>query len=110
MLDLSRQYASIRDEVLAAIARVCDSHDGIAGEKFSRCRLADGLFGQSARSAHDAPPGGSQPSTSEGHRAGARRCAQGRLSAHVLHTLPMEKWMLTSHLRTLFVGRGSLSG
>ena len=43
-------------------------------------------------------------------RAGALRCAQGRLSAHGLHTLPMEKWMLTSDLRTVFVGRGSLSG
>src|SRR5882724_11332730 len=31
MLDLSRQYASIRDEVLAAIARVCDSQRYILG-------------------------------------------------------------------------------
>ena len=43
-------------------------------------------------------------------RAGALRCAQGRLSAHGLHTLPMEKWMLTSDSRTFFVWRGSLSG
>ncbi len=32
MLDLSRQYASIRGEVLAAIARVCDSQQYILGE------------------------------------------------------------------------------
>jgi dTDP-4-amino-4,6-dideoxygalactose transaminase len=31
MLDLSRQYASIRDEVLAAVARVCDSQSYILG-------------------------------------------------------------------------------
>ncbi len=31
MLDLSRQYASIRDEVLSAIARVCDSQRYILG-------------------------------------------------------------------------------
>ena len=33
MLDLSRQYASIRNEVLAAIARVCDSQHYILGEE-----------------------------------------------------------------------------
>ena len=33
MLDLSRQYASIRDEVLAAVARVCDSQHYILGEE-----------------------------------------------------------------------------
>jgi dTDP-4-amino-4,6-dideoxygalactose transaminase len=33
MLDLSRQYASIRDEVLAAITRVCDSQRYILGEE-----------------------------------------------------------------------------
>jgi len=33
MLDLSRQYASIRDEVLAAVARVCDSQRYILGEE-----------------------------------------------------------------------------
>src|SRR5215472_19081186 len=31
MLDLSRQYASIREEVLAAVARVCDSQSYILG-------------------------------------------------------------------------------
>src|SRR5882724_4485720 len=31
MLDLSRQYASIREEVLSAIARVCDSQRYILG-------------------------------------------------------------------------------
>jgi dTDP-4-amino-4,6-dideoxygalactose transaminase len=33
MLDLSRQYASIRDEVLAAVARVCDSQRYILGDE-----------------------------------------------------------------------------
>lgn len=33
MLDLSRQYASIRDEVLAAVARACDSQRYILGEE-----------------------------------------------------------------------------
>ncbi len=33
MLDLSRQYASIREEVLAAITRVCDSQQYILGEE-----------------------------------------------------------------------------
>ena len=33
MLDLSRQYASIRDEVLAAVVRVCDSQRYILGEE-----------------------------------------------------------------------------
>ena len=33
MLDLSRQYASIRGEVLAAITRVCDSQKYILGEE-----------------------------------------------------------------------------
>src|SRR5579884_2213260 len=33
MLDLSRQYASIRQEVLAAIARVCDSQRYILGDE-----------------------------------------------------------------------------
>src|ERR1051325_8279172 len=33
MLDLSRQYASLRSEVLAAIARVCDSQRYILGEE-----------------------------------------------------------------------------
>ncbi|HEX7285475.1 MAG TPA: DegT/DnrJ/EryC1/StrS family aminotransferase [Candidatus Angelobacter sp.] len=33
MLDLSRGYASIRDQVLAAIARVCDSQRYILGEE-----------------------------------------------------------------------------
>jgi dTDP-4-amino-4,6-dideoxygalactose transaminase len=32
MLDLSRQYASIRDEILAAVARACDSQRYILGE------------------------------------------------------------------------------
>src|SRR5262245_2561146 len=31
MLDLSRQYASIRDEVLGAVSRVCDSQSYILG-------------------------------------------------------------------------------
>src|SRR5215831_19630561 len=31
MLDLSRQYASIRNEVLAAVERVCDSQSYILG-------------------------------------------------------------------------------
>src|SRR5262249_45541058 len=31
MLDLSRQYASIREDVLAAVARVCDSQSYILG-------------------------------------------------------------------------------
>ena len=33
MLDLSRQYAAIRNEVLAAVARVCDSQHYILGEE-----------------------------------------------------------------------------
>src|ERR1041385_5575239 len=33
MLTLSRQYAGIRNEVLAAIARVCDSQHYILGEE-----------------------------------------------------------------------------
>src|ERR1051326_1211846 len=33
MLDLSRQYALLRSEVLAAIARVCDSQRYILGEE-----------------------------------------------------------------------------
>jgi dTDP-4-amino-4,6-dideoxygalactose transaminase len=33
MLDLSRQYAGLREEVLAAIARVCDSQQYILGEE-----------------------------------------------------------------------------
>jgi len=33
MLDLSRQYAEIRNEVLAAVARVCDSQHYILGEE-----------------------------------------------------------------------------
>jgi dTDP-4-amino-4,6-dideoxygalactose transaminase len=33
MLDLSRQYASIRDEVLAAVARACDSQRYILGDE-----------------------------------------------------------------------------
>jgi dTDP-4-amino-4,6-dideoxygalactose transaminase len=33
MLDLSRQYASVRREVLAAVARVCDSQHYILGEE-----------------------------------------------------------------------------
>ncbi len=33
MLDLSRQYASIRTEILAAVARVCDSQHYILGEE-----------------------------------------------------------------------------
>jgi dTDP-4-amino-4,6-dideoxygalactose transaminase len=33
MLDLSRQYASLRDEVLSAITRVCDSQKYILGEE-----------------------------------------------------------------------------
>lgn len=33
MLDLSRQYASIRNEVLAAVARVCDSQRYILGDE-----------------------------------------------------------------------------
>ncbi|HET6935606.1 MAG TPA: DegT/DnrJ/EryC1/StrS family aminotransferase, partial [Candidatus Angelobacter sp.] len=33
MLDLSRQYTAIRDEVLAAIARVCDSQKYILGDE-----------------------------------------------------------------------------
>jgi len=33
MLDLSRQYAGIRNEVLAAVARVCDSQHYILGEE-----------------------------------------------------------------------------
>jgi dTDP-4-amino-4,6-dideoxygalactose transaminase len=33
MLDLSRQYASIRQEVLNAVARVCDSQNYILGEE-----------------------------------------------------------------------------
>jgi dTDP-4-amino-4,6-dideoxygalactose transaminase len=33
MLDLSRQYASLRHEVLAAVARVCDSQHYILGEE-----------------------------------------------------------------------------
>jgi dTDP-4-amino-4,6-dideoxygalactose transaminase len=33
MLDLPRQYASIRDEVLEAVARVCDSQKYILGEE-----------------------------------------------------------------------------
>jgi dTDP-4-amino-4,6-dideoxygalactose transaminase len=33
MLDLSRGYASIRDQVLAAVARVCDSQKYILGEE-----------------------------------------------------------------------------
>src|ERR1700686_3662709 len=33
MLGLSRQYASIRDEVLAAVARICDSQRYILGEE-----------------------------------------------------------------------------
>jgi dTDP-4-amino-4,6-dideoxygalactose transaminase len=35
LLDLSRQYASIRDEVLAAISRVCDSQSYILGGEVS---------------------------------------------------------------------------
>src|ERR1700756_3916708 len=33
MLDLSRQYATLREEVLAAIARVCDSQRYILGDE-----------------------------------------------------------------------------
>src|SRR5712672_2200439 len=33
MLELSRQYASIRDEVLAAVARACDSQRYILGDE-----------------------------------------------------------------------------
>jgi dTDP-4-amino-4,6-dideoxygalactose transaminase len=33
MLDLSRQYASLREEVLVAVARVCDSQKYILGEE-----------------------------------------------------------------------------
>jgi dTDP-4-amino-4,6-dideoxygalactose transaminase len=33
MLDLSRQYASLRDEILAAVAQVCDSQKYILGEE-----------------------------------------------------------------------------
>ena len=33
MLDLGRQYASIRDEILAAIERVCSSQHFILGEE-----------------------------------------------------------------------------
>src|SRR6185312_13644531 len=33
MLDLSRQYASIREEVLEAVDRVCDSQKYILGEE-----------------------------------------------------------------------------
>src|SRR5438309_8727509 len=33
MLDLSRQYAGIRNEILAAVARVCDSQHYILGEE-----------------------------------------------------------------------------
>jgi dTDP-4-amino-4,6-dideoxygalactose transaminase len=33
MLDLSRQYASIRDEILAAVARACDSQHYILGDE-----------------------------------------------------------------------------
>src|SRR5262249_6260369 len=33
MLDLSRQYASIRNEVLAAVDRVCDSQSYILGSE-----------------------------------------------------------------------------
>jgi dTDP-4-amino-4,6-dideoxygalactose transaminase len=33
MLDLSRQYASIRDEILAAVARACDSQRYILGDE-----------------------------------------------------------------------------
>ncbi|MCU1219585.1 MAG: DegT/DnrJ/EryC1/StrS aminotransferase [Candidatus Angelobacter sp.] len=33
MLDLSRQYASIREEVLAAVARACDSQRYILGDE-----------------------------------------------------------------------------
>ena len=35
MLDLSRQYASIRSEVLAAVTRVCDSQRYILGEEIA---------------------------------------------------------------------------
>ena len=33
MLDLARQYASLRQEVLEAVARVCDSQKYILGEE-----------------------------------------------------------------------------
>ena len=33
MLDLSRQYASLRDEIIAAVTRVCDSQRYILGEE-----------------------------------------------------------------------------
>src|SRR5262249_15531922 len=35
MLDLSRQYASIRDEILGAVSRVCDSQSYILGAEVS---------------------------------------------------------------------------
>src|SRR5712691_7616844 len=35
MLDLSRQYASIRGEILAAIERVCDSQRYILGDEIT---------------------------------------------------------------------------
>src|SRR5215831_12228319 len=35
MLDLSRQYASIREEILAAVTRVCDSQSYILGAEVS---------------------------------------------------------------------------
>ena len=33
MLDLSRQYAGLREQFLAAVARVCDSQKYILGEE-----------------------------------------------------------------------------
>src|SRR5215472_1322724 len=51
MLDLSRQYASIRGEVLAAVGRVCDSQSYILGSEVTSlerefaalCRTADAV-------------------------------------------------------------------
>jgi len=59
MLDLSRQYASIRDEVLAAVPRVCDSQRYILGEEvvaFERefaalCATADSVAAPPAQMA-----------------------------------------------------------
>ncbi len=38
LLDLRRQYDGIREEVLAAIARVCDSQSFILGPEVEACK------------------------------------------------------------------------
>ncbi|HET9741823.1 MAG TPA: DegT/DnrJ/EryC1/StrS family aminotransferase [Terriglobales bacterium] len=44
LLDLTRQYAQIRQEVLAAIEEVCDSQHYILGEAVSRFETQAGRF------------------------------------------------------------------